>query len=232
MLDGGYIKLHRSILKWEWYGKRTVRELFIHLLLTANYEPQKWQGIVIERGQRAYSRASLSAETGLSEQEVRTAISKLLSTGEITSQKHPQSAVLTVVHYDNYQQSTSQSTSEQPSSNQAATSDQPVCKKDKESKKEKEETPPLPPTGFESFWSAYPKKKSKTDAVKAWEKLKPDCELVAIILQKVAQAKTSQEWRKADGQYIPYPATYLNGKRWEDESETGGYNYEDDGESL
>ena len=51
MLGTGYIRLYRSLLNWEWYQDRNTKAVFLHLLLTANYEPQKWQGIVVERGQ-------------------------------------------------------------------------------------------------------------------------------------------------------------------------------------
>ena len=47
MLEGGFILLHRSILRWEWYGDLNTARLFIHLLLTVNYEPQRWQGIAV-----------------------------------------------------------------------------------------------------------------------------------------------------------------------------------------
>ena len=40
----GWIKLHRQILDWEWYDDINVKVLFLHLLLTANYEDKKWQG--------------------------------------------------------------------------------------------------------------------------------------------------------------------------------------------
>ena len=70
---------------------------------------------------------------------------------------------------------------------------------------------------FDVFWAAYPKKKSKGDAEKAWKALNPDCELLAIMLDKLAIAKTSPEWTKQGGQFIPHPATWLRGKRWEDE---------------
>ena len=61
MLEGGFILLHRSILRWEWYGDLNTARLFIHLLLTVNYEPQRWQGIAVERGQRV---ASLACDPG------------------------------------------------------------------------------------------------------------------------------------------------------------------------
>lgn len=70
---------------------------------------------------------------------------------------------------------------------------------------------------FESFWKAYPKKKAKEDARKAWAKLKPNETLGTTIIHAVECAKKSKDWQKEKGKYIPYPATYLNGKRWEDE---------------
>jgi len=70
---------------------------------------------------------------------------------------------------------------------------------------------------FARFWSAYPKKKSKGQAEKAFAKINPSEQLLDTMLASLERAKTSADWRKADGQYIPYPATWLNAKGWEDE---------------
>jgi hypothetical protein len=70
---------------------------------------------------------------------------------------------------------------------------------------------------FERFWSTYPKKRNKGDALKAWKALKPGEELVTAILAAVARAKTSVQWRKDEGQFIPYPASWLRARGWEDE---------------
>lgn len=70
---------------------------------------------------------------------------------------------------------------------------------------------------FDEFWAAYPKKKAKEDARKAWAKIKPDESLGKAIIQAVEESKKTADWKKEKGKYIPYPATYLNGKRWEDE---------------
>ena len=67
---------------------------------------------------------------------------------------------------------------------------------------------------FCAFWEAYPKKKSKGTAERAWAKIKPD--LVEKIMIAVETAKASADWRKEDGRYIPYPASWLNAKGWED----------------
>lgn len=70
---------------------------------------------------------------------------------------------------------------------------------------------------FARFWSAYPKKKSKGQAEKAFQKLNPSEQLMDAMLASIEQAKTSDNWRKDGGQFIPYPATWLNAKGWEDE---------------
>lgn len=70
---------------------------------------------------------------------------------------------------------------------------------------------------FDEFWARYPKKKNKGQAERAWLKLKPDETLFAAILSGLERAKASYDWQKDGGQYIPYPATWLNAKGWEDE---------------
>ena len=68
---------------------------------------------------------------------------------------------------------------------------------------------------FEDFWQMWPRKKSKEDARKAWKKIKDQPATLLLIQQHLTALRDAGEWR--DKQFIPYPATYLNGKRWEDE---------------
>lgn len=75
---------------------------------------------------------------------------------------------------------------------------------------------------FDEFWTAYPKKVSKAAALKAYRKIKPSESLQAEILAAVSRAKTSVDWSKDDGQFIPYPASWLNARRWEDEAPSQG----------
>lgn len=71
---------------------------------------------------------------------------------------------------------------------------------------------------FNAFWEAYPKKADKQKALKAWQKLKPDKEMLNAMLAAIERHKQSdKQWHRDDGQYIPYPASWLNGRRWEDE---------------
>lgn len=70
---------------------------------------------------------------------------------------------------------------------------------------------------FDSFWSAYPRKVAKQAALKAFKKLNPDEALLADMLAALDWQRTSDDWQRDGGKFIPYPATWLNGHRWEDD---------------
>lgn len=70
--------------------------------------------------------------------------------------------------------------------------------------------------GFLEFWNAYPKKKNKADAEKAWKKAKPN---IYTVLSALSWQKETKDWRKQNGQFIPYPASYINANGWLDEPE-------------
>ena len=70
---------------------------------------------------------------------------------------------------------------------------------------------------FNQFWDSYPKHIAKQSAVKAFEKLKPDEKLLEAMLKAIELQKESKQWEKDGGAFIPYPATWLNQRRWEDE---------------
>lgn len=72
--------------------------------------------------------------------------------------------------------------------------------------------------GFMTFWKYYPRKVSKESAQKVWSKLTPDAGLQATILQAIEFQKRTEQWQKDGGRFIPHPATWLNGRRWEDEA--------------
>ena len=79
--------------------------------------------------------------------------------------------------------------------------------------------------GFDLFWSAYPRHTAKDAARKAFDKLNPSAELMTTILDAISRQKTSVQWTKDGGQFIPHPATWLNQHRWEDELPTQGQPY-------
>lgn len=100
---GGFIKLHRSMLDWGWYRDGNTVRVFLHLLLTANWEASDFLGRRVERGQAVFGLRSLGKQTGLSIQQVRTALEHLKSTNEITLETTNQYSVATVVNFGKYQ---------------------------------------------------------------------------------------------------------------------------------
>lgn len=75
---------------------------------------------------------------------------------------------------------------------------------------------------FDAFWSAYPKKRDRTKAKAVFSKMNVDEGLLAEILKAIERQKHSPDWTKDNGQFIPYPTTWLSGRRWEDEPEEPG----------
>lgn len=231
----GFIVLHRQLIEWEWYKRSSIKDVFIHLLLTANFTDGKFEGRIIKRGQLATSLPSLSSSLGLSVQQVRTALRHLSTTGEITDEASHGYRVITVSKYDEYQGLTGeltvkqQSTNSQTTGNQQATNRQLTGNQQQYNNDNNDnngnngtmeqytgETPDVVKDGFDLFWEAYPKKVAKQEAIKAWKSLKPDGLLLGKIINGIERWKTSDQWQRENGQYIPYPASWLRGKRWED----------------
>lgn len=99
----GFISIHEQMLEWEWYHDTNVVRLFLHLLLTANYRDRRFAGMVVKRGQLVTGRKVLAEQTGLSEKQIRTALDKMLSTGEVAKERANGFTLLTIVKYDEYQ---------------------------------------------------------------------------------------------------------------------------------
>lgn len=83
-----------------------------------------------------------------------------------------------------------------------------------------EDVTPKPPRGadarFERFWKSYPAKVAKDTARKAFDKRKPDDAMVDRMVAALEVQRNCAKWTKDGGQYIPNPATWLNGACWED----------------
>lgn len=103
MNGSGYIKISRSMIDWEWYTDINTKVLFFHMLLKANWKDKKFRGTTVPRGSFISSIRKLSEETGLTEREVRTGISHLKTTGEVTHKAYSKYSVFTINNYDIYQ---------------------------------------------------------------------------------------------------------------------------------
>lgn len=100
----GWISLHRKFLDWEWYDDANTMRLFIHLLLCANHQNNKWRGVLIQRGQLISSQPKLANSLKLSIMQIRNSLNKLKSTGEITVYSTADYSIITVKNYNSYQE--------------------------------------------------------------------------------------------------------------------------------
>lgn len=151
----GFVKIHRKLIQWGWYKNDIIKSLFIHILLSANFKDSIWQDQIIKKGQFITSYTNLASDIGHTVQEVRTALKKLKSTGEITVKSTNKYTIITVVNWEEYQildecatgESTNTATNEQQTTNKQLTNNQQTTnnsvrmyKNDKECKEGKEET--------------------------------------------------------------------------------------------
>lgn len=106
-----YIRLYRSFLNWQFYSDRNVKDVYLHCLLSANFKPKNWKGEIIGRGSFVTTYKKLSEELGMSPQEIRTAINKLIDSNDLTKKTTNKYTIITVVGYDVRQNSSEETTS-------------------------------------------------------------------------------------------------------------------------
>jgi uncharacterized protein YdaU (DUF1376 family) len=69
---------------------------------------------------------------------------------------------------------------------------------------------------FSEFWKEWPDHKRKADKAgceRKWNDMKPEEQSAAMA--GLAKWKTSNDWKKDNGQFIPAPKVWLNQRRWE-----------------
>ena len=103
MANEGYIKLYRKMKKWGWYKDQNTKDVFLHLLLEACYEPCFYRNTYLEVGQVAMTVAEISEETGISVKSVRTSLNKLKSTNELAIKTTNKFSIFTLKNYSDYQ---------------------------------------------------------------------------------------------------------------------------------
>lgn len=102
--EGGWIKLYRSMLDWEWWDDLNTRSLFLTCLLMANSAERRWKGIVIPRGAFVTSCTRLAQKSSLSVRQMRTALKHLKSTHDVTCETTHGYTIVTVCNFDRYQE--------------------------------------------------------------------------------------------------------------------------------
>ena len=167
MIENGYIRLHRTLTGWRWYKDGNVLRLWLHLLLNANYAPSDFQDRVIGRGEQVTSLKALSESTGLSIQEVRTALGKLKRTGEILVNSNRHFTIVSILNYDKFQSDSAdkQQTVNTQSTNKQQTVNSQSTTSEKEKKAKNTIPPCIPPTASAE---EIPFSGALGDAVRDW----------------------------------------------------------------
>ena len=130
MQGNSFIHIWRSIIETSFYKKPLTCHLAIHLILSAAWKDHETiiggEIVKISRGQIATGRERLARETGLSPQQIRTALQHLKKCEFLTSKPTNKYSLITICNYEQYQCSLNNvQPADQPATNQQPTSNQP-----------------------------------------------------------------------------------------------------------
>jgi hypothetical protein len=170
----GWIKIHRKILDWEWYGDTNMFRLWMHLLLKASTYDRDWMGMSISRGQVVTTLRELEEETGLTTRNLRTCIERLENDKQIDKQTTNKLSVITICKYDDYQVCDDDERQTNDKQNDKQTTN----------KAKKEEKSPLNPS-LKNKESAKEGKKEKKHTIVCKEKVAAEA---ATLIQKRREA--------------------------------------------
>lgn len=123
----GWIKLYRRFPDWQWFKRPEMVQIWVYILLSAAHRDHVWQSVNIRRGEFPTSVAALCRATGLSTQQVRTCLSRLERTGEITQKSTNKFTIITVCNFDDYQidaETDQQTSNKQTTNNQQSNNNQ------------------------------------------------------------------------------------------------------------
>lgn len=101
--DNSWIKLPRNFVNWSWYHDANMVQLYLYLLLNANVYDVKYNDITIKRGECLVSLNTLSKETGISLQKLRTGLTRLQRTKEIEYKKLQNGRIIVLVDFNKFQ---------------------------------------------------------------------------------------------------------------------------------
>lgn len=167
---------------WEWYENTNVFRLFTHCLLHTNTQDTRYCGREIKAGQFVSSIPRISAETGLTESQVRTALKKLKDTGYISTKSTNKYTIYTVNGYQKYidcGQVAETTTEENTVVENGTKMEQTVEQTDKNAKKNCEKSKENFEKSnkkainecFERLWKQYPNKRGKGQVSDAKKKV-------------------------------------------------------------
>ncbi len=174
---GGYVRVYRSLLDWEWYDDDACVRLMLHLILSVNWESKEWHGQTILPGQTVTSMEKLGEKLRLSRSAVRRAMDKLKATGEITVQTNNHWTTVTLANWGEYQevQPTTGRQKSRPTTNQQPTNNRPPATTKEEKALEEGNTEVSGvDQAFDAVWVAYERYGSKAKALSCWRQLTPE----------------------------------------------------------
>jgi len=209
-LDSGWLRNHKLWAFWSW------------CLLKASYK--EFDAIVglqvvhLMPGQFVFGRQKAAQETGLTEREIRTIIAFLIKCGNLTIKTTNKFSIITIVNWHTYQ--SREDESDQQSDQQVTNKGPHTIIKEYKNINNTSESDNSDHSGFDTFYQKYPKHEGKKKALDAWMKIDPDENLQAIILMAIENQIQHKVNLKASNAFCPewpLPATWLNGRRWEDE---------------
>lgn len=207
-MNNGFILLHRKIIKeWEWYSNVNDRLVFIHCLLSANWEDGWFEGVKIPRGSFATSYKNLAEEIGISVHQLRTSLNHLKLTNNVAHISNRQFSIITINNYNKYQLSGTQDGKRV--ANEWQTSGNNIINNNKEKKY-------IYVDEFDKLWDLYPKKEGKSVAKTKYFKYRKEGVSYETILEGLNNYLAHIKNNGIERQYIKNGSTWFNQKCWED----------------
>jgi hypothetical protein len=203
----GYVLVWRKIQDSGLMQMPNTLAVFLHILFSATHKDIKVgtpHGVVeLKRGQYISGRKKLAEELEQTEREIRTSLKRLVELQILTIKTTTRYSIYTIENYSIYQDINLKETSE--ATNKRPTNDQQTTTKQTHNTQNTH-------NNFDEFWDVYPNHSGKAQALKAWNKHKPD---LNVILQALVWQKETDGWKRG---FVPMASTYINNARWEDES--------------
>jgi hypothetical protein len=212
--NGNWIKLYRKVISNPVFQDARLFQIFVYCLCRANYKERKilfnGEEITLCPGEFISGRREASKDLKLKGIMWDRKLHVLEKLGILNRKVNNQFSVISIINWEAYQctQTQDEQVNEHRMNNGRTTDEH---RQERKERKEYIYTP-----DFEAFWKEYPKKAEKADAFKAWKRAesRPD---IQTLLKILAAHKNSFDWKKDNGKYVPYPARWINRKRWEDD---------------
>ncbi len=209
-MNNTWVKLHRNIVDWEWFDDKNALKLLIYLNVKVNIVDKQWKGITVQRGSLVTGKYSITEDLGISVQQYRTALKKLVQSGEIVKKATNAYTILTLTKWEKMQHD--QQTDNKQITNEQQTDNKRIyptkeSKEDKERKESKEKRL----FDFETFWKTYAKPEGKKKASEKFLKLpQKDVDKILTVVKNYVISTPDKKYRKN-------PTTWINGEHWNDE---------------